>query len=1564
MKKTTRILGILLIAAMLLGALAMTASAASTPDTIYIDLANVSMPESETWEARYKNEDDQWLDINGNEANEPHGFELQPVAGEDTIYSAEVPANAFLMYFSFDALGQYSSDWLTIPTDGKNLFYMSGSKTSGRYDGYWRRYIPYDASAFTPVVQKNPTYSGTPVTPQKIDETNYAQFGFTASNWSAYKGYYAITCADELYGWRETLGNAVLINDIVVNTGDMAAAGDAGTPPAYTWPAIDDFNGVLDGRGHSISGLYIVEGSDGTYQYTAFIELLRGEVKNLVISNTFVDASSPYNSVIAADEWLSEGISNVKIDSNVKIKASESFGAFICDTGDITLTNCVSLANIIIDGGRYIGSIAGRAGDEPTFTNCYYTSGPAGVGNNLSSYDAPGMSFVNVNSHTCIAMEHPEVIASCYAKGSTAYTDCMICGKVLSGTKSITEVKHQWAEANCIAPKLCTVCGGAEGERDENNHNLDEKGYCSICNSQMEAKVNGVHYLSADDAFAYAQTADNAVMVLLADVVLNKIEVNGTFTLDLNGFTLKASDSYAYALYIKGGHLTVQDSAGGGAVLENGRGADTVAAVGGDFTIHGGTYGEVYCQSPDSTLIVNGGVIDYLYSNVGTVQLYGGQFASIFGNGRLIWEFLSPDGFFYDAGGNLLDAREENMVDNVTVKQGADLENATVTVDGSFVYNAQAHQPSVTVSVLGKTVDPANYTVSYANNTNAGEATVTVTAKGDVYTGSKTATFTIEKATPTAEHFNITLPDGIYSGEAKELGVELKSPYTGMGAWTMVITKDGSEVTEMKDVGRYIVTLKISGGDNFTALDGLKVADFHIYPDMLSSADVTLSADKVTYSGAEQKPTVTVGALVLGQDYDLVWDTEDFTNAGEKKATITGKGNYDGTVVVTYTIERKLLTADNITLSFTDATYNGNIQRPTFVVMDGDRELVPDVDFKHSWKDLEPIDAGTYFLRIREGSNNYDVGDYIDKVFVIKPAIPTLTLTSPSPSMGPGQTIIMTVVAANPHNAELTDLPTEFKLYYRVGQSGTPVTVSGLTFALPAETALGETVYVWVENVAVSGKYAVGTSNTVEIFVGQVDYSEQIKALDEAIKALEKSHGADVTELEEALAALEEAVSKLDENGYATDAELAAAKAELSGAISDLAEDIAALANVYATIDALNAAKQALQDAINANETDIEAKVANLTKALEDAKTALENAYKAADAALKADLEKQISEAETELTAAIEKVKSDLQAELAKAVENLEKTDKDNADALAKAIEDLTKAIEDAKKFATEEDAKLKEAMEKADAALQAAIDQVQANLEKAQKELQDAIDANETDIEAKVVALNEAIEAAKAAAAAGDAALRSELAAAQASLNASISAIAGDLAAAKESLANAIASGDAALADKIAALSNALDNVSAAYKAADRSLKSSLTTMIQEAEATLQSAIDKVAADLAAAQQALNEAIASGDKALDDKIAALNTALEAAIAASSAADEALSSEMKQAVAALEKAIAQVQKNLDEAKAELVAKDDAMQAELEKLNTFVIVVCVIAGTALCGCGVLVYFVFFGKRKLI
>ena len=146
-----------------------------------------------------------------------------------------------------------------------------------------------------------------------------------------------------------------------------------------------------------------------------------------------------------------------------------------------------------------------------------------------------------------------------------------------------------------------------------------------------------------------------------------------------------------------------------------------------------------------------------------------------------------------------------------------DLAKATVAAIANQVYTGSALTPDVTVTADGKTlVKDTDYTVSYASNTDAGTAQVTITGKGN-YTGTKTATFTIEKAASKlkAEKATYKKAYGAKAFTVKVIGAEGTVTYKSSAAKVAKVDKKG-KVT-IKNTGRAVITASVAESKNYKA---------------------------------------------------------------------------------------------------------------------------------------------------------------------------------------------------------------------------------------------------------------------------------------------------------------------------------------------------------------------------------------------------------------------------------------------------------------------------------------------------------------------------------------------------------------------------------------------------------------------------------------------------------------------------------------------------------------------------------------------------------------------------
>ena len=203
--------------------------------------------------------------------------------------------------------------------------------------------------------------------------------------------------------------------------------------------------------------------------------------------------------------------------------------------------------------------------------------------------------------------------------------------------------------------------------------------------------------------------------------------------------------------------------------------------------------------------------------------------------------------------------------------------NPTITVDGTYTYDGTAKTPSVTVKDGDKEIPSAEYSVSYANNTNAGTATVTITdVAGGNYNVCGSTTFTIDKATITV------IPE---AGQNKTYG-DANDPmleYSSVGAKNSEVPAFTGALsrTDGTNAGKYditIGTLALTDKGSFKADNyELKLAEttvqFEIVPKTLTADDLEFTADSIfkkTYDKTTACTTARVqirpGAIVDEND--------------------------------------------------------------------------------------------------------------------------------------------------------------------------------------------------------------------------------------------------------------------------------------------------------------------------------------------------------------------------------------------------------------------------------------------------------------------------------------------------------------------------------------------------------------------------------------------------------------------------------------------------------------------------------------------------------------------------
>ena len=271
-----------------------------------------------------------------------------------------------------------------------------------------------------------------------------------------------------------------------------------------------------------------------------------------------------------------------------------------------------------------------------------------------------------------------------------------------------------------------------------------------------------------------------------------------------------------------------------------------------------------------------------------------------------------------------------------SINPGTDPENpnpdytgAKVNSPSDAVYDGNEHKwiPTVTDKADKKLKAGTDYTVEYStkNFKDVGTIDVTITGKGN-YTGTVTRTYKI-----TPKSVTVTAED-----KTKVFG-EADPKLTAKVAGTL--GNDTVEYTLSRETGetagKYEITVKgdkLQGNYTVTYVAGtLTITSQSIDPGTdpekpnpnYTGAKVNSPKDSV-YDGKEHKwsPTVTDKSkkLELGTDYTVEYSTKNFKDVGTIDVTITGIGNYSGTVKRSYKVTPKEYT---VTTDSATKTYSG-----------------------------------------------------------------------------------------------------------------------------------------------------------------------------------------------------------------------------------------------------------------------------------------------------------------------------------------------------------------------------------------------------------------------------------------------------------------------------------------------------------------------------------------------------------------------------------------------------------------------------------------------------------------
>ena len=280
---------------------------------------------------------------------------------------------------------------------------------------------------------------------------------------------------------------------------------------------------------------------------------------------------------------------------------------------------------------------------------------------------------------------------------------------------------------------------------------------------------------------------------------------------------------------------------------------------------------------------------------------------------------------------------------------------------------------------------------------------------------SDVTSFSIEPMEITVSGIAVTAKDydGNTAAVLDDSGVAFSDPGV-VGTVTAVGTYDNADAGTTHVVTLSELTLIESSGNYVLAATGNQttVENAVINP-LVVSLTASIDADSVPYTGAEQKPAVTVTynskTLVLDKDYTLAYvgDTTNVTVAGVT-VTPAAIGNYAGSsftpATLSYAITAQDITADTVTMAaIADQTYTGEAILPAVTLTCGSYTLAAGTDYSVALTDAEAdnVNVGTVSLTVT-GLGNFSGSRTASFDIVPAAASGTLTIAAGAESIDPG----------------------------------------------------------------------------------------------------------------------------------------------------------------------------------------------------------------------------------------------------------------------------------------------------------------------------------------------------------------------------------------------------------------------------------------------------------------------------------------------------------------------------------------------------------------------------------
>lgn len=304
----------------------------------------------------------------------------------------------------------------------------------------------------------------------------------------------------------------------------------------------------------------------------------------------------------------------------------------------------------------------------------------------------------------------------------------------------------------------------------------------------------------------------------------------------------------------------------------------------------------------------------------------------------------------------------------------------TVTLGEALTYNGTEQTQTVTEvydANADYTFNETEYDITGNKQTDASiYYSLDIIGKGN-FTGTKTVSYTIAKATPTLGDFDIPAYDNTvdYTGEYIEI-TPPTSTKNGMGNTYIE--------TYVRNAGTYNITFRVSEGTNYTAAEGLAYGTLTVNqvdrPTTTTNAEVVLGDNAIDlddFVSTEGYPAKTYE--IVGENHGCSISNSSFTSGSEVcsvtvQVTLEGNDNYKDTVK-TFTVTVRAKNTAPLTVTQDDVEYNygediGNLS-PDF---DGEAGTLVSQSMVYAgtlWNgssyassETKPTQAGTYTVTV------------------------------------------------------------------------------------------------------------------------------------------------------------------------------------------------------------------------------------------------------------------------------------------------------------------------------------------------------------------------------------------------------------------------------------------------------------------------------------------------------------------------------------------------------------------------------------------------------------------------